>query len=97
MNNELEINMHQAMIKRSIRDLVNRHEKRKQLAIAYFNRDLFIEHCAKANYPSELRDSLFDLMLLSHVQQKRMAKEIISYLDCFKIPPPSGELKERER
>ena len=88
---------YKSMIKRSIRDLVNRHEKRKHDAIAYFSGDLFEEHCGKANYPSELRDSLFDLMLLSHVQQKRIAKEIISHLDSFKNPPPSGELKERER
>ena len=73
-----------AVIKHAIKDLGGRDFGLLEIAIKYIASQRFSVHRENAGYPTELLDSLTGLGVLSMIQRRILARQILKELD--KIP-----------
>jgi len=68
------------VIRQAIKDLVCNHDKDRESAIKYLKSQAFSEHCQTAGYPSGLRNTLEELLLLSATQQRVVVEMVMERL-----------------
>ena len=69
-----------AVINQAIKDVASQEKDRSGYAELYISNPIFLNHCAAAEYPKELRDSLDGLSDLSPLQRRVSSKEILEVL-----------------
>lgn len=68
------------VIDRCIRDLVGNNATERGDAIKYLYSDQFLEHSRAAGYPDGLRDTLDEMIQMSPVEQRFVAKKVLDEL-----------------
>ena len=77
---EYETILSQAVIRHAIKDLGGADPVQFSIAKKYIESERFSLHVEKTSYPPELLDSLKDLVLLSKVQRKFIANQLLRIL-----------------
>ncbi len=68
------------VIFQAIRDLVGTRAQEKDDAIKYLQSPAFLAHCDVAGFPCGLQDALDEMLLLSRMEQKVVAKMVMEEL-----------------